>query len=103
MPQEEGVQRFWTRRSALALLGAVPLAVSSAARGAVCGDPATLSAAQKSMRKSLGFKAPSPDAAKHCALCSFFTPAAGGCGACALLSGGSVPPDGVCDSFAKKG
>lgn len=100
--REQG-ERSWTRRSALTLFACVPLAMSGAATAAGCGDAATLSAAQKSMRKSLGFKAPSPDAAKRCALCAFFTPGGSGCGQCALLNGSAVPVDGVCDSWAKKG
>ncbi|WP_336968952.1 high-potential iron-sulfur protein [Sphingobium aromaticiconvertens] len=106
--REQG-ERSWTRRSALILFACMPLAISGGASAtagggaAGCGDAATLSAAQKSMRKSLGFKAPSPDAAKRCALCTFFTPGGNGCGQCALLSGSVVPVEGVCDSWAKKG
>jgi hypothetical protein len=96
-------ERSWTRRGALTLIAALPLVVSETAGAAVCGDPATLSAAQKSMRKSLGFKAPSPDGMKRCSFCAFFTAKGSDCGGCALLSGSAVPPDGVCDSWAKKG
>ncbi|MFD2430659.1 high-potential iron-sulfur protein [Sphingobium scionense] len=39
---------------------------------------------------------------KRCGLCAFFTAAQPGCGKCALLSGGIVPTEGVCDSWAKK-
>ncbi|RJF93900.1 hypothetical protein D3876_06365 [Sphingomonas cavernae] len=96
----------WTRRSALTLFACLPLGfagLSGAARAADCVNQATLSAAQKSMRKSLGFKAPSPDPKKKCGACSFFTASGNGCGKCALLSGGVVSPDAVCDSWAAKG
>lgn len=93
--------RQWSRRSALGLIACVPLGLANAAGAAECADPASLSAAQKSMRKSLGFRT-STDAAKRCGLCAFFTAAQPGCGKCALLSGGIVPAEGVCDSWAKK-
>lgn len=103
MPTGATSERAWTRRSALTLCVLLPLLASGAARAEGCGDPATLSAAQKSMRKSLGFRAPSADPARRCGLCAFFTGKAADCGACALLSGGAVPSDGLCDSWAKKG
>ncbi|MBB5686360.1 high-potential iron-sulfur protein [Sphingobium boeckii] len=92
----------WSRRSALALFTLVPLALTGASQALACADPATLSAAQKSMRKSLGFRAPSADPKKGCGTCAFFTLGAPDCGKCALLSGGQVPANGVCDSWAQK-
>ncbi|RJG54592.1 hypothetical protein D0Z70_11880 [Sphingobium terrigena] len=100
MPVGEGML---TRRSVMGMIAIVPLALTGRAQAMPCGDPATLSAAQKSMRKSLGFKSPAPDPAKHCATCAFFTGKGVDCGPCALLSGGIVPANGVCDSWAKKG
>lgn len=94
-----------SRRSLLVLLALAPLGMAlfaDAAGAATCVSPDALSAAQKSMRKSLGFK-PSVDPKKACGACAFFTAAANGCGKCALLSGGVVPADGVCDSWAAKG
>lgn len=96
-------ERVLTRRTMLGTIAILPLAFTARAHGASCADPATLSAAQKSMRKSLGFKSPAPDAAKRCATCAFFTGKAADCGPCALLSGGVVPANGLCDSWAKKG
>nr|WP_278254404.1 high-potential iron-sulfur protein [Sphingobium sp. BYY-5] len=81
----------------------LPIGFTGIGNAAECVDPASLSAAQKSMRKSLGFRAPSADAAKRCSVCAFFTAAQPGCGKCALLSGGIVPAEGLCDSWAKKG
>lgn len=100
MPDSDGML---TRRTMLGLVAIAPLAIAAQAHAASCADPATLSAAQKSMRKSLGFKSPAPDPVKHCATCAFFTGKGADCGPCALLSGGIVPANGVCDSWAKKG
>lgn len=100
MPDSEG---SLTRRTMLGLVAIAPWAIAVQAQAAPCADPATLSAAQKSMRKSLGFKAPSPDRAKACGTCAFFTGKGVECGPCALLSGGVVPANGVCDSWAKRG
>ncbi|CCW17897.1 secreted protein [Sphingobium indicum BiD32] len=100
MPDSEGVL---TRRAILGLVAIAPLVLAAQAPASSCADPATLSAAQKSMRKSLGFKSPAPDPAKACGTCAFFTGKGADCGACALLSGGVVPANGVCDSWAKKG
>lgn len=100
MPDSE---RVLTRRTILGLVAIAPLAIVAQAHAAPCADPATLSAAQKSMRKSLGFKSPAPDPAKACGTCAFFTGKGVDCGPCALLSGGVVPANGVCDSWAKKG
>jgi hypothetical protein len=100
MPDSE---RVLTRRTILGLAAIAPLAIAVQAHAAPCADPAALSAAQKSMRKSLGFKSPAPDAAKACSTCAFFTGKGVDCGPCALLSGGVVPANGVCDSWAKKG
>ncbi|MCJ8159080.1 high-potential iron-sulfur protein [Sphingomonas sp. LaA6.9] len=98
--------RGHSRRTLLALFACAPLGlamVTEAARAQACVNQDTLSAAQKSMRKSLGFRLPSADPKKKCSACAFFTAAGTGCGKCALLSGGIVPADGVCDSWAAKG
>ncbi|HEX7855148.1 MAG TPA: high-potential iron-sulfur protein [Sphingobium sp.] len=95
-----------SRRGLLGLTAIVAGTVLAGAASAEEGCPGLLglSASQVSMRKSLGFKAPSPDANKRCGLCTFFTAASSAdCGKCALLSGGAVPATGVCDSWAKKG
>jgi hypothetical protein len=95
------------RRGFVAIAAAAPLLLlglgaRAGAQAPACYDEAALPAAQKSMRRSLGFKAQSPDPAKKCELCAFFKSPAGGCGKCDLLTGGVVPANGLCDSWAKK-
>ena len=76
---------------AMAALGITPLA----ARAGTCGTQAS-----ESLRTSLNYTEPSPNAAKTCSVCSFFT-AAGQCGSCTIMSD-SVNPQGHCDSWAAK-
>jgi hypothetical protein len=96
------------RRSILALAAAPVLLLclgtrSKAADAAPCVDLDSMPANQKSMRRSLGFKLQAPDANKRCGTCAFYTATAGDCGKCALLSGGVVAAENVCDSWAAKG
>lgn len=96
------------RRSVLALAAAPVLLLclgtrSRAAEAASCFDMDSMPANQKSMRRSLGFKLQAPDANKRCGTCAFYTVSAGDCGKCALLSGGVVAAENVCDSWAAKG
>jgi High potential iron-sulfur protein len=98
------------RRSLLAAIGLAPLAFAATRAVAAgpaletCPDPASLTFAQKTRRRSIAYSEPSTDAARQCRLCAFFTPVCDGatCGACQLLSGGAVAPNGVCASFAAK-
>src|SRR4051812_9719560 len=93
-----------TRRALLMLAIAAPAvgyAAAAAAEGA-CVDLDALPSSQKSMRASLGFRMVSEDPKRHCGGCAFFTAAGGGCGKCQLLSGGPVPADGRCDSWAPR-
>lgn len=93
-----------TRRGLLMLAIAAPAAgyAASAAAQAACVDLDALPSSQKSMRKSLGFRMVSEDPKRHCSGCAFFTAAAAGCGKCGLLSGGAVPAEGRCDSWAER-
>ena len=96
-----------TRRTFLGFVGAAPLSLAgfgtaAHAADAVCFNPDTLPASQKSMRKALGFMTVSTDPAKSCSRCAFFTAAAAGCGKCQLLTGGPVTATGACRSWAKK-
>lgn len=96
-----------SRRDILALAAAVPAALvfgaaASAASPAVCYDPNTLPLSQKSRRRSLGYVDVSPEPAKKCGGCAFFTATQPGCGKCALFSGGPVNASGYCRSFAPK-
>jgi hypothetical protein len=84
----------------LLLLG---LAGPALAQAPACFDLDALPASQKGMRRSIGFKPVSPDPARKCATCSFFTPSGGDCGKCALLSGGAVATGSVCDNWAAMG
>jgi hypothetical protein len=94
-----------SRRNFLAFAGLAPLAVVMAhtARAAsVCNDPASLSLAQKNMRRGLGYVEVAPDPKKHCGLCAFFTAHEGSCGNCQMMSGAPVDAASVCNSFAPK-
>jgi high potential iron-sulfur protein len=96
------------RRGSLLALAAAPLLVlgrisrAKSEEAAVCFDLESMPASQKSMRRSLGFKAQALDVNKRCGTCTFFTAKAEECGSCALLNGGAVAAHSVCDSWAKK-
>jgi hypothetical protein len=96
----------WSRRGLFRLAVAAPLllmaARARAQEAAACVNLDALSASQKSMRRSLGFKAQSTDSKTRCGTCAFFTAAAPGCGKCQLLSGGAVAATSVCDNWAGK-
>ena len=74
---------------------------SKAADVAACFDLDSLPASQRSTRRTLGFKLATSDT-QNCGLCAFFTPSAGSCGNCAMLSGGVVSTAYVCESWAAK-
>lgn len=97
------------RRQLLIVAGIAPLAllVRGTARAqsqALCYDPAALPLAQKRQRRALGYVEPSPDPARRCGLCAFFTQSGkpDGCGTCQLLSGGPAVATSLCNSFAPK-
>lgn len=93
------------RRAMLGLLATAPFALALSGRSRAseaCYDPASLPAAQKSFRKSLGFVEQAKDAKRACGGCAFFTDKGDGCGTCQLLSGGPVPASGSCNSFAAR-
>lgn len=103
MPRAQG-RPGATRRALLMLAIAAPAAgyaAAAAAEGA-CVDPDALPSSQKSMRASLGFRMVSEDPKRHCSGCAFFTAASADCGKCQLLSGGAVPGDARCDSWAPR-
>lgn len=93
-----------SRRSLLGLIAAAPIGIVAARAqgGPACYDPAALPAAQKGLRNALAFKDVTPDPAKHCSLCVFFTGSRPGCGNCTLFSGGPVSANSVCNSFGRK-
>ena len=68
-----------------------------------CVDMEALSASEASMRSSAHYVEQSPDPAKPCKACTFFTAAGdgGACGSCQILSG-PANANGHCDSWAGK-
>lgn len=109
------MKRKLTRRSILLrsvqipLGGAIALGLSSCGNESgepaktACADPETMSAAEASMRASLGYLAVSPDPAEVCADCAYFKAGAGDCGSCDLLGGAQVNGGGRCDSWSSSG
>ena len=97
------------RRHLLGLLAASPLLLLGLARearaqtAAVCVNLENMPPAESALRKELGFHVTSPDPAKQCAGCAFFTSTASDCGSCQILNNGPVTPHSVCDSWAAKG
>ena len=92
-----------SRRDFLALVQAAAalLVAPACAAGEAqsCAD-----AGSESLRASLNYAFPSPDAAKTCGGCAFFTADASleACGACTIMSG-HVDETAVCDSWATPG
>lgn len=94
---------LYDRRGMLSLLvGMAGLGWAGMGAAQVCVDPARLSSGMQSMRKALNYKNSAPDAKKHCSICAFFTAATPTCGKCAMLSGGPVSAEAVCDSWTAK-
>jgi hypothetical protein len=96
------------RRSLFGLLAAAPLlalglASRSSAQATACLDLSKLSMADKGLRNSLGYKLQTPDPAKKCGNCAFFTPAGADCGKCMIFNNGPTTPNSFCTSWAKKG
>ena len=96
-----------SRRRFLALAGLAPVALLGARQGfaqsaPACYDLNKLPLSQKSLRRSMDFVDPSPDAAKRCGTCAFFMATQGGCGTCQILSGGPVAQSAYCTSYAPK-
>lgn len=75
---------------------AVPAARAGAAES--CADSAS-----ESLRTSLNYATASPDAARTCGGCAFFTgdESMQACGQCVIMSG-HVDEGGICDSWAAK-
>lgn len=92
------------RRDVMKWIGVAPLAAwATSAMAQTCVDPARLPTDQQSVRAALGYVLHTPDPAKRCIKCAFFTAVSPTCGKCQMLSGGAVFPDSVCESFAPRG
>jgi hypothetical protein len=102
-----------SRRSALKVLGAVPLLASSASvMLAACGkktepdscsDVGALSDAEKMARSALQYTDRSTLADKRCELCNLFQkpPDPSQCGTCQVVKG-PIHPKGYCTAFVAK-
>jgi hypothetical protein len=74
------------------------------ASAAIAADAGTCADAKMDagLASSLHYTEHTPDPAKPCEGCGFFTAGSGGCGACAIFNS-SVNSKGHCDSWAPKG
>lgn len=93
-------RRQFLQIAAIAPIAAVALGRLAPAQADTCSDPATMPAAQKSLRKSLEFVEVSKDPAARCGLCAFYQ-GKGDCGTCQILSS-QVSAASFCSSFAAK-
>lgn len=90
---------LWTGMQ-LTAAGAL-IAAGSAARAADSGTCAD-SKMDSGLAASLKYTEHSPDPAKPCSGCGFFTAGSGGCGSCSIFNS-NVNANGHCDSWAPKG
>lgn len=93
-------RRRFLQMAAIAPIAAVALGRIAPARADTCADPASMPAAQKSLRKSLEFVEVSKEPGKRCGLCAFFQ-GKGDCGTCQILTS-QVSAASICSSFAAK-
>lgn len=75
----------------------------AAATAIDCNDTSTLTDNDKSLRTTLQYVAVTPDPAKDCSNCQFYTTVAGSpkCGGCTILKG-PIAAAGWCSSWAAK-
>lgn len=95
-----------SRRSALCVLGAIPLlsvACGKKSEPDSCNDVSTLGEPEKMARSALQYVDKSPHADKRCDLCSLYQPAGdpASCGGCQVVKG-PIHPKGYCTAFAAK-
>ncbi len=93
-------RRQFLQIAAIAPIAVVALGRLAPVRADTCADPASLPAAQKSLRKSLEFVEFSKNPAARCGLCAFYQ-AKGDCGTCQILTS-QVSAASFCSSFAAK-
>jgi hypothetical protein len=81
----------------------ISVALGTEKKGLLCAKPSALSDAEKRQRKLDNYTEKSPDPAKTCSGCQFFTPGAGSaaCGQCAIFNG-PANPKGKCDDWAPR-
>lgn len=96
----DNTRRRFLQIAAVAPIAAIGIGKLAPARADTCSDPASLSAAQKSLRASLDFEAVSREPGKACGLCAFFK-GTGDCGKCEILTS-QVSARSICSSFAAK-
>jgi len=68
----------------------------------ICADPAKLDSGAAGLRPSLNYVEASPDPAKTCSACAFFSAGTGACGSCQIFNG-PANSKGHCDSWGPKG
>lgn len=99
------MQRPLLRRDLLKHLGLSIIAGTALGRMAaaqeVCADLKKLDSGAAALLTSLNYAELSPDPAKTCSSCAFFTAGAGNCGQCQIVSG-PTNPKGHCDSWGPK-
>jgi hypothetical protein len=94
IPRRDVIRRGVQLVSAFAIL---PVVATRANAAEACVEPASAS-----LRESLNYKDPTPNAAQPCRACGFFTATDKSlCGQCVIMSG-SVNAEGHCDSWGAK-
>jgi hypothetical protein len=86
-----------------AAAGGISVALGGEKGGIVCAKPGALSEAEQRQRKLDNYTERSPDPAKTCSVCQFFSPGAGAaaCGQCAIFNG-PANPKGKCDDWTPR-
>lgn len=98
-----------TRREALSLLAFSTTGVAAAkllagcSESLHCNDTSALTSAELSLRQTNQYTDQSPNAAKTCTNCNFFSapPAANTCGGCTVIKG-PIHPQGYCRLWVPK-
>lgn len=102
-----------SRRSALKVLGAIPILTSAAGLALAgcgkksepdsCNNVSALSDAEKMARSALQYTDTSPHADKHCNGCNLYQPPSdpSQCGGCQIVKG-PIHPKGYCTGFVAK-
>jgi High potential iron-sulfur protein len=86
-----------------AAAGGIAVALGAEKESLVCAKPGALSEVEKRQRKLDNYTEQSPDPAKSCSACRFFTPGAEdtACGQCAIFNG-PANAKGRCDDWAPR-